>query len=175
MTDFRRQSFFQMAGLIQDADWEQRLAQLWAAFDDHAADAFLAMMEKLTGEHPANDPVALFERGSALDSTGHPGPAVERYRQALHLGLTGQRRRRATIQLASSLRNLGQADQSVALLTAELEADSDDLDDAVRAFLVLALISVGREREAASVALTALAPHLTRYQRSLGAYARKLG
>jgi hypothetical protein len=38
------------------------------------------------------------------------------------------------IQLASSLRNVGQPEQSVALLTAELEAGSDDLDDAVRAF-----------------------------------------
>ena len=161
--------------MMQEADWEQRLAKLWAAFDDQPADAFLAAMEKLTDERPADDPVALFERGSALDSTGHPGPAVERYRRALQLGLSGQRRRRATIQLASSLRNLGQADESVALLTAELEAGSDDLDDAVRAFLALALTSVSREREAVSVALTALAPHLTRYNRSLGAYAHRLG
>jgi hypothetical protein len=38
----------------------------------------------------------------------------------------------------------------------------------------LALVDTGREREAVSVALTALAPHLTRYQRSLGNYARLL-
>ena len=88
--------------------------------------------------------------------------------------LSGQRRRRAVIQLASTLRNLGQAEESVALLTAELDAGSDDLDDAVRAFLALALTSVGREREAVSVALTALAAHLTRYNRSLAAYARDL-
>ncbi len=160
---------------MDEVDWERRLAQLWATFDDQPADVFLAAMEKLTGERLANDPAALFERGSALDSTGHPGPAVEKYRQALQLGLSGQRRRRATIQLASSLRNLGQSDESVTLLTAELDADPDDLDDAVRAFLALALTSVGREREAVSVALIALAPHLTRYSRSLGAYARKLG
>ena len=75
------------------------------------------------------------------------------------------------IQLASSLRNVGRADESVALLTAELDADSDELDDAVRAFLALALVDVGREREAVSHALTALAPHLPRYQRSLASYA----
>ncbi len=83
------------------------------------------------------------------------------------------------IQLASSLRNLGQAEQSVALLTAKLDRGSDDgsddLDDAVRAFLALALSSVGRDREAVSVALTALAPHLTRYNRSLAVYASQLG
>lgn len=132
-------------------------------------------MEALTAERPADDPVALYEQGSALDSTDHPGLAVDKYRRALQRGLSGQRRRQATIQLASSLRNLGQATESVTLLTAELATVSDDLDDAVRAFLALALTSAGREREAVSVALTALAPHLTRCNRSLGAYARELG
>jgi len=78
------------------------------------------------------------------------------------------------IQLASSLRNLGEAEESVALLRDELAAGSDELDDAVRAFLSLALVSAGREREAVSHALAALAPHLPRYQRSLGAYAQDL-
>jgi Tetratrico peptide repeat len=40
--------------------------------------------------------------------------------------------------------------------------------------LALALVDVGREREAVSHALTALAPHLPRYQRSLGNYAQSL-
>ena len=52
--------------------------------------------------------------------------------------------------------------------------DECDEDEFVRAFLVLALTSVGRDREAASHALTALAPHLPRYNRSLAAYAREL-
>ena len=77
----------------------------------------------------------------------------------------------AVIQLASSLRNLGQPDDSVALLTTELGAGSDHLDDAVRAFLALALVDTGRDREAVSLALGALAPHLPRYQRSLANYA----
>ena len=42
------------------------------------------------------------------------------------------------------------------------------------AFLALALVDAGREREAVSVALGALAPHLVRYERSLGNYARML-
>jgi tetratricopeptide repeat protein len=44
----------------------------------------------------------------------------------------------------------------------------------MRGFLALALVDVGREREAVSHALTALAPHLPRYQRSLGNYAQLL-
>jgi hypothetical protein len=78
------------------------------------------------------------------------------------------------IQLSSSLRNLGQAAESLDLLTAELEQASDPLDDAVSAFLALALVDNGREREAVSVVLCALAPHLPRYRRALGNYALQL-
>ena len=87
------------------------------------------------------------------------------YRKALEAGLAGEvgtvigsvmlgfppfrerrprlRRRRAVIQLARSLRNLGQSQESVALLTTEMDAGSDHLDDAVRATLTLALTDVG--------------------------------
>ena len=162
------------AGGMDDTDWERRVALLWASIDELTDDDLLARMEKLVAERPADDPVGLFEHGSALDSTGHPEQAVDRYRAALRAGLSGYLRRRATIQLASSLRNLGEVDESVALLTAELDAGSDDLDDAVRAFLALALTSAGRERAAVSVALSALAPHLARYNRSLANYAAEL-
>jgi tetratricopeptide (TPR) repeat protein len=155
-------------------DWEQRVAALWAALDDHAEDEFVARIAELTAELPANDPIGLFERASALDSTGHSERAVPLYREALERGLSGIRRRRAVIQLASSLRNVGRATESVSLLTRELNADPDELDDAVRGFLALALVDTGREREAVSLALTALAPHLPRYQRSLGNYAKAL-
>jgi hypothetical protein len=152
--------------------WDQRVAQLWAAIDEHEPDEFVAMMDKLAGELDADSPVAAFERASSLDSTGHPDRAVPLYRKALDGGLQGERRRRATIQLASSLRNLGHPEESVALLTAERERGSDHLDDAVAAFLALALTDVGRERAAVALALAALAPHLPRYQRSLGNYAK---
>jgi len=159
---------------MADADWERRLGLLWSSIDEHGEEQFVAAMRALVAELPPDDAVGLFEQGSAFDSTGHPGIAVARYRRALERGLSGLRRRRAVIQLASSLRNLGQAEESVALLTDELDAGSDELDDAVRAFLALALTSVGRDREAVSHALTALAPHLPRYNRSLAAYAREL-
>jgi tetratricopeptide repeat protein len=155
-------------------DWERRLAELWAAIDEHDEAAFHARIDALAGELPDGDPVAAFERAAAFDSTGHSDRAVPLYREALAGGLEGIRRRRAVIQMASSLRNLGAVDESVALLTAEREAGSDELDDAVAGFLALALVDAGREREAASLALEALAPHLPRYQRSLANYARDL-
>ncbi len=154
--------------------WEQRLSEAWATLDQRREEDFLALIDGLAAELPADSGIASFELGAALDSTGHPDRAVQLYRRALDLGLAGERRRRAVIQLASSLRNLGQADAGVALLTAELDAGSDHLDGAVRAFLALALADTGREREAVSLALTALAPHLPRYQRSLASYARQL-
>jgi tetratricopeptide (TPR) repeat protein len=159
----------------RDDDWEDRLAALWLALDDHTSAEFVAELETLLGQLPPNSPVALFERGAAQDSTGHSDRAVPLYREALALGLSGIRRRRAVIQLASSLRNLGQQEESVALLRHELDQGSDELDDAARAFLALALHDLGGHDEALALALTALAPHLPRYQRSLANYAGLLG
>jgi len=158
-----------------DADWERRLAALWARVDDIGEADFLAQMAALTGELPADNPVGVFERAGAFDSTGHTDRAVPLYREAIALGLRGFRRRQAVIQLASSLRVLGQASEAVALLENERARGSDGLDDALAAFLALAMADTGREREALALALTALAPHLLRYQRSVTNYARMLG
>jgi tetratricopeptide (TPR) repeat protein len=158
-----------------DPEWERRVADLWAAFDSQPEDEFLARMEKLVAELPVDSSVAAFERAASLDSTGHSDRAVPLYRKALELGgLPGERRRRAVIQLASSLRNLGRPAESVELLTAERDAGSDQLDDAISAVLALTLVDLGREREAVSIAVTALARHLPRYQRSMANYARLL-
>jgi tetratricopeptide (TPR) repeat protein len=155
-------------------DWEERLAVVWATLDQRPDDEFVAAVDALAGELPEDDGRGLFERAAARDSTGRSDLAVPLYRQALGRGLTGERRRRAVIQLASSLRNLGELAASVELLEAELAVPSDHLDDAARAFLALALVDSGREREAVCHALTALAPHLPRYQRSVANYARLL-
>jgi len=157
-----------------DDDWEQRVAAAWASIDDLSGTDFVDLIAELAAELAPNDAIGMFERAGSFDSTGRSDLAVPLYREALRIGLTGERRRRAVIQLASSLRNRDQAEESVAILTAELDAGSDDLDDAVMAVLALSLADTGREREAVSVALTALAPHLSRYQRSMANYARLL-
>ena len=157
-----------------DEAWEQRLAEAWASLDDHTEADFRARIDALAAELPEGSAIGLFEQAAAFDSTGHSDRAVPLYREALDRGLTGERRRRAVIQMASSLRNLGRPQESVKLLSEEVEAGSDRLDDAVRGFLALALVDVGREREAVSLALRALAPHLPRYQRSLANYGRLL-
>ena len=155
-------------------DWEERLATLWATIQDHTGGEFVAELETLLAQLPPDSATATFERAAAHDSTGHPDLAVPLYREALAVGLVGERRRRAVIQLASSLRNLGQSNESVVLLERERNRSSDELDDAVAAFLALALHDVGRHDEALALSLTALAPHLPRYQRSLSDYARSI-
>lgn len=163
-------------GRVVDADagWERRIAALWAQLEDHDERDFVARVDELVAELPADSAIGLFERGSALDSTGHSDRAVPLYRAALDAGLVGERRRRATIQMASSLRNVGEVNEAIELLSAEVGAETDNLDDAVRAFLALALADAGREREAVGVALAALSSHLPRYSRSVARYAGAL-
>ncbi|MEV5353246.1 tetratricopeptide repeat protein [Streptomyces sp. NPDC052693] len=163
-------------------DWEDRVAALWDRFDAYAQTEedearFRADVDALVAELPADSPLGPFEQACAWDSTGHSDRAVPLYREALARGLADVSRyktRRTKIQLASSLRNVGRAEEGVELLEAELDAPSDELDDAVRACLALCLSSLGRDREGLSLALGALAPHLPRYQRSMANYARLL-
>jgi Tetratrico peptide repeat len=159
---------------VTETDWEERISAAWESFDQLSEADFLALIEKLAAELPADSGAGFFERASSLDATDHPDMAVPLYRQALEHGLEGTRRRQAVIQMASSLRNIGRPEESVTLLTAEIDAGSDELDDAVLAFLALALADTGREQEGISAALAALAPHLPRYQRSVATYARLL-
>jgi hypothetical protein len=106
---------------VYDADWEQRASGACASLDQRSEVEFLVRIENLASELPADSGVGSFVRAASLDSTGHPDLAVPMYRQSLDLGLTSNRRRHAVIQLATSLRNLGQPAESVALLTAELD------------------------------------------------------
>ena len=158
----------------EDSKWESRVATLWAELDRSDESDFRARMEALIGELPPGSGIGLFERAAAFDSTGHPDQAVPLYEEALEAGLDGERRRRAVIQMASSIRNLGAPETAVRLLSAEAERTSDALDGAVATFLALALADLGREREAVAVALKAISRYLPRYNRSVERYAAAL-
>ena len=159
--------------MTETVTWEERLASLWEELDTLPAADFVARMDALAAQAPTEG-MAQFERAGARDSVGRDAEAVQLYEQALAAGLSGIRRRRAVIQLASSLRNVGQVERGLALLEAERQRGPDELSDALSAFLALMLVDAGREREAVATALTALAPHLPRYQRSVKNYARLL-
>ena len=159
----------QYVGDVTDLDdWQARVDAFWAAFDDSDPERMLAQMRTLVDERPSGDAVALAEWGGVHDSLGLEADAVGPYRAALAAGLDPDRAHQVTLQLASTLRNLGEHDEAIELLSG---LDAPELGDAPSAFLALALHSAGRKDEALSVALTALAPHLPRYGRAAAAYA----
>ncbi|MGV8856542.1 MAG: tetratricopeptide repeat protein [Devosia sp.] len=131
-------------------------------------------MRTLAGQRSPGDARASFELASASDSTGDEAAALQYYQQALQLGLPSDLQRRATIQLASTLRNLGHPQQGLQLLLGERERVSDILDDALLACMALLLADLGRPTEALASVLPALARHLPRYQRSMTHYAAAL-
>ena len=155
-------------------DWQDRVDAVWAD-DTLDPTEVIHRIDALAGERPSDDAAALFERAGARDSAGLEDEAESLYRRALALGLDDDRRIQATIQLASTIRNLGKTEEALAMLRAEYEREPrGPLHDAAAAFYALALVSSGEPERAASVALQALAPHLPRYTRSVTGYAREI-
>jgi hypothetical protein len=158
------------------ADVNRRAAALFAAIDTYEEAAFMAEIDALADELPEDDGDRLFHQASARDSWGHSDLAVPLYARALELGsLTGENRRRAVIQMSSSLRNVGRVEEALANLMKERKNGEDHLSDALDCTIALCLSTLGRDREGLSLVITALAKHLPRYNRSMANYARLLG
>ena len=154
--------------------WDERMDAVWETAGERTEEETLAAVLALCDERPPDDPDALFERAGAYDYVGREAEAEPLYRQALAAGLSGMRRARAVIQLASTLRNLGRAAEGAAILTGDAAVIRDDLSDARAAFLALTLLDSGRPDEAVGWALRALAGHLTDYRRAVTYYAEEL-
>ena len=152
--------------------WDERIGQFWATLDESEPELALAAMRALVDERPHGDPEALYEWASIHDSLGLVAEAIPLYRAAIDGGLDGPRKPQATIQLASSLRNVGEPDEAIQLLR-NLPAD-EVTGDSAQAFLALALRDVSRHDEALRTALTAFARTLPRYRRSVENYAKEL-
>jgi tetratricopeptide (TPR) repeat protein len=159
---------------MPEMTWQERVDAVWAD-DALTPDGVIAAIDRLAAERPGDDAVALFERGGARDSAGREAEAEVLYRRALEIGLDDDRRARAVIQLASTIRNLGKVDEALSPLRAEYErSPGTPMNDAAAAFYALALVSAGEPQLAASVTLRALAPHLPLYTRSVRAYAEEI-
>lgn len=152
-------------------NWQAQLDSFWEAFDYNDAPKMLEDMRALVAQRPSNDPIALAEWGGVNDALGLEEEAVGPYRKALAIGLDPLREHQVTLQLASTLRNLGEHDEAIRLLAA---LDAPELGDAPAAFLALTLHSAGQKDAALRTALTALATHLPRYGRSVVAYSKEL-
>ena len=119
--------------------------------------------------------IELFEIGGEHDSAGRESEAVGPYRDAIALGLPRDLDIQAHIQLASTLRNLGQTEEAVAMLR-DVVARAPS-HRAARMFLSLALLSDGKPdaavHELLDLLLTNPGPP-ERYARSLRGYADEL-
>jgi tetratricopeptide (TPR) repeat protein len=159
--------------------WDSRVAEVWASADELSDDAVLARIDSLVAEIDTTEgpdaAAAAFEAASVRDYLGLEAQAEPLYRDAIALGLDAARRPQARLQLASTLRNLGRPVEAVELLEEHLaEHPADEWTAAGAAFLALALVDAGRERDAASVALVALSESLPAYGNAVRRYALEL-
>jgi 8-oxo-dGTP pyrophosphatase MutT (NUDIX family) len=154
------------------ATWDERVAAFWRDAGDRPADDLRTELEALLADRGEDDPEALFERASLHDYLGEEEAAIPVYRSALDGGLRQPLRTRAVIQLASSLRNVGDPSGAIAVLR-DVD-DDDELAPAALAFLSLALFDDGKPAAALRTTLTALAPFLPAYSRAVTAYADEL-
>jgi tetratricopeptide (TPR) repeat protein len=156
-------------------EWATRVATVWTDAGSRPEAEVEAAIESLVAERPADDAVAVFELAGVRDFVGREAEAEPLYRRALELGLEEPQRGQAVIQLASTIRNLGRPDESLALLRDEFAGQPEHpLADAATAFAALALADSGAEREALVAVLRALVPHLPAYGRAVTAYADEL-
>lgn len=153
-------------------DFDARMNDYWDQWNDREPAQMHADLEAILSERGCDDARASYERGSLHDSLGEEHDAIPLYRDALANGLDDSLRTQATIQLASTLRNVGDASGAIALLQGV--PGTDPLAESARAFLALALFSDAKPAAALRTALQTLAPHLPRYQRAIGAYAGEL-
>lgn len=155
------------------ASWDSQFEAVWA--DDELSDVErIERIDRLASVWGDNA-IAIFHRAGARDAAGLEAEAEPLYRRALLLGLDDDHRVQAVVQLASTLRNLGRVHEAVWMLGDEYaKHESSPYRDAVAAFYALALASSGEAARATSIALSALAPHLPLYRRSVAEYAKEL-
>lgn len=152
--------------------WDERVDEFWADANDADASATLALMLVLVEQRPKKDPEAIYEWASIHDFLGLEAEAIPLYEEALSLGLDGPRRAQAVIQLASSLRNVGNPEAAADILSGVLPEPVTG--DAAQAFLALALHDRGEPSAALRVALRALAKTLPLYSSVIARYADAL-
>ncbi|WP_328812441.1 tetratricopeptide repeat protein [Rhodococcus sp. NBC_00297] len=116
----------------------------------------VAAFTHLARTHPDHGP-ALFELANALDADGQEALAERHYRQALDLGITGDRQRRCVVQLASTLTELGKPDD-VLLLLVDVGAEHPEWAE-VGVFRAIAEHRAGRPNTAVAQLLSVITEH----------------
>lgn len=153
---------------------EADIAALWSLEDDSARiEAALALQQQFP-----RDGRVLYELAGAHDSAGREAEALDWYGKALALRLNEPYRHRAQLQQASTLRHLGELEESLAILDG-LVVDYPD-NSAVVLFRALTLHDLGRDAEALRATATQLVamsaePDVQRYLNSLTRFTDAIG
>lgn len=108
-------------------------------------------------DHPEN-PRVLYELGGAYDTAGEEAEAVVLYERAMERGLTGDLRRRCSLQYGSTLRNLGRIEDSLAVFSRARKEFPESV--ALGVFESLTLHAAGRANTALASLLSLLADHV---------------
>ncbi|HET9989823.1 MAG TPA: tetratricopeptide repeat protein [Kofleriaceae bacterium] len=135
----------------------------------------LAAARALAVAEPSNAEAQL-EAAYAHDHADRERDAIGYYDAAFRLGVPAHEKRVFFVGFGSTLRNVGRADESVAVLAQAIAEDPDY--PPFHAFLALALFSSGHPREALAamlgLALDVARPGaFDRYERALGEYQRE--
>ena len=160
--------------MADQRELETAIALGESLIDDEHYEEAIDHFRRLAAQHPENQYIVLHLAG-AYDSAGREEEAVAPYRTALAAGLGEPEDLRARIQLASTLRNIGEFEESIQLLTQVCTENPEHR--AARAFLALALASAGQADRAVSELLDLMLTNpgpLEAYHRSLRWYADDL-
>lgn len=136
---------------------QKRLREIFDARDranmQPTIDAFLSALE----DHP-DDPEVLYEVGGSYDTDGQEEVAVTYYERALAIGLQGEMLRKCYLQYGSTLRNLGRADESLAIFSDARREFPNSVSLGV--FELLTLHAQGKRDAALAAALILIADHV---------------
>ncbi|MFB2580878.1 tetratricopeptide repeat protein [Herbiconiux sp. P15] len=136
---------------------DAQLDSIVAARDRDDMGPTIEALLPLYDEHPQN-PRVLYELGGAYDTAGEEATAVGFYERAMAQGLTGDIRRRCSLQYGSTLRNLGRIDESLQVF-ARARAEFPE-SVALGVFESLTLHAAGQVNSALASLLVLVADHV---------------
>jgi tetratricopeptide (TPR) repeat protein len=116
----------------------------------------IAYFEQLLAQHPDHS-ILTYEVAGAYDSAGEEAKAKILYQRALELGIDGDPLRRCLCQYGSTLRWLGELDESLTVLERARTEFPDS--ESVQVFYALTLNELGHADEAVGLLLGVIAQH----------------
>jgi tetratricopeptide (TPR) repeat protein len=156
------------------SELETKIAAGLALEKEGSEQAAIDYFRTLADEVP-NNALVEFELAGAYDFAGFEAEAIPHYRRAMKLGLPDDELARAYLQLGSSLRNVGEFDDAVQLLTEGCAKFPEHR--ALKVFLAFAQHSASKPQAALVTLLDALltdADKLDGYSRAIGYYTDEL-